>query len=152
MKNYHILFKELGFLIGHTGRAMKNAITKAFAEHSFEITAEQWGILMSLWAKDGITQQELSTAISKEKTTVVRLIDKMEERNIIVRVHDIADRRNNLIFLTEEGKKLREKLVPIAINELRKALKGMSEKEIDTLTSLLKKVYSNLKPDKFIEN
>ncbi|MCL5990588.1 MAG: MarR family transcriptional regulator [Bacteroidetes bacterium] len=152
MKNYHKLFGELGFLLGHTGRAMKNSITKSFAEHGFENTAEQWGILMSLWSKDGITQQVLSATIYKEKTTVVRLIDNMEKRNIIVRVQDPDDRRNNLIYLTEEGKILREKLVPIAINELRKALKNMSEKEIDTLTTLLKKVYTNLKNDKCIEH
>ncbi|OGU13698.1 MAG: hypothetical protein A2X61_01950 [Ignavibacteria bacterium GWB2_35_12] len=152
MKNYNQLFRELGFLIGHTGRALKNSITKSFAEHGYEVTAEQWGILMSLWSKDGISQQVLSASISKEKTTVVRLIDNMEKRNIIVRVQDAGDRRNNLIYLTEEGKSLREKLVPIAINELRKALKNMSEKEIDTLTTLLKKVYNNLKTDKCLEN
>jgi DNA-binding MarR family transcriptional regulator len=67
-------------------------------------------------------------------------------------VRDKADRRNNLIFLTDEGKRLREMLVPIAINELRKALNNISEKEIDTLTILLKKVYNNLKTDKCIEN
>jgi len=147
MKKYNPPFRELGFLIGHTGRALKNSIRKAFAEHGFEITSEQWGILMFLWAKDGITQQELSAIISKEKTTVVRLIDNMEKRNIIIRVHDTEDRRSNLIYLTEEGKSLREKLVPIAVNELRKALKDLSEKEVDTLTTLLKKVYANLKTD-----
>ncbi|MBI5325668.1 MAG: MarR family transcriptional regulator [Ignavibacteriae bacterium] len=147
MKNYNILFKELGFLIGHTGRALKNSITKAFAKNGYEITVEQWGILMFLWTKDGITQQALSSSIAKEKTTVVRLIDKMEKRNMIKRIQDKEDRRNNLIYLTDEGKSLREKLVPIAIYELKKALKNLSELEIDNLTLLLKKVYNNIKTD-----
>ncbi|TAL67480.1 MAG: MarR family transcriptional regulator [Bacteroidetes bacterium] len=150
MKKEYNLFSELGFLIGHTGRALKNSMTKAFADNEFEVTSEQWGILMLLWSKEGITQQEISSAISKEKTTVVRLIDNMEKRKIIRRQQDKGDRRNNLIYLTGEGKKLREKLVPIAISELRKALNNLNEKEVETLTYLLQKVYDNLKNNKHI--
>ena len=148
MRNGNKLYSELGFLIGHTGRAMKNTMTKAFAENGFEVTSEQWGILMLLWSKDGITQQEISASIAKEKTTVVRLIDNMEKRKFITRKKDKGDRRNNLIYLTEDGIKLREKLVPLAIGELQNALKNLSGQELVTLNSLLLKVYNNLKNDK----
>jgi DNA-binding MarR family transcriptional regulator len=148
-KDYNHLFNSLGFYIGHTGRAMKNSMTKCFIENGYDITSEQWGLLMFLWIQDGLTQQEISSKIMKEKTTVVRLIDNLVKHNIIVRKQDSKDRRNNLIYLTKEGKRLREKLIPLAVETLKKALNGLTDVEIEALSVLLRKVYDNIKFEQY---
>jgi DNA-binding MarR family transcriptional regulator len=44
----------------------------AFKKAGFTITVEQFTILVLLWYRDGISQQEISEAIDRDKTTVSR--------------------------------------------------------------------------------
>jgi MarR family transcriptional regulator, organic hydroperoxide resistance regulator len=139
--------KIIGFLLGNIGRTLKVKLTKSFNDSGYEITAEQFSILMYLWKRQGINQQELSDNIFKEKTTTLRLIDHLEGRKLIKRVRDDNDRRNNLIYLTEEGIKLKDALIKIVTINVNEALFGLSQEEIEYMASILQKVYCNIKPD-----
>ena len=139
--------KMIGFLLGHIGRTLKTKLTKSFNDEGYDITAEQFSILMYLWKRQGINQQELSDNIFKEKTTTLRLIDNLEGRKLIKRVRDDNDRRNNLIYLTEEGIQLKDALLKIVDINVGEVLMGLSEEEIENMGTILKKVYCNLKPD-----
>ena len=91
------LNNSLGYLVNHAARTLVNGLSKNFAEAGWDVTAEQWRVLVNLWDKDGRTQQELSQATGKKKTSITRLIHGMEKRNLVVRVPDQRDRRQNLI-------------------------------------------------------
>jgi len=136
---------SIGFYLGHTFRTIKTVLNKLFHDGGFNVTSEQWQVLMSLWAKDGKTQQQLSTAVTKEKATVTRLIDGLEKKNLIVRIQDKTDRRKNLVYLTNEGKALKDKIMPIAARTLDEAVKGFSYSEIEQFRNMLLRVQENLK-------
>lgn len=138
------LKNTIGFLLGHTCREMKNTMTKAFSEAGLNITSEQWHLLMSLWAKDGRGQNELISFVIKEKTTVTRLIDGLEKRNLIYRVNDRHDRRKKHVFLTQEGKELKQKVMPVAVATMEKTVEGLEIQEIEILKTLLNRVLENL--------
>ncbi len=139
--------KMIGFFLGHIGRTLKNKLTKAFTDDGLDMTAEQFSILMYLWKRQGINQQELSDGIFKEKTAIVRLIDHLEKSNLIKRVRDGNDRRNNLIFLTDEGISLKDSLVKIVDKTIQQAVTGLKEEEITLLGDILKRVYYNIEPE-----
>ncbi len=80
-----------------------------FRQNGLEISPEQWTVLIFLWEKDGVTQQELCNATFKDKPSMTRLIDNMERQHLVVRISDKKDRRTNLIHLTTDGKELEEK-------------------------------------------
>ena len=145
MEDYNHINQSIGFYLGHTFRTIKTVLNKLFHDSGFNVTSEQWHVLMSLWAKDGKTQQEINIAVTKEKATVTRLIDGLEKKNLIVRIQDKEDRRKNLIYLTNEGKAVREKLMPIAARTLEVAVEGFTPEEIETFRNMLIRVQNNLK-------
>ncbi len=135
---------NIGFYIGYTARLMRNTIMKVFLESGFDITAEMWQILMMLWHKNGLSQQEIINCVGKEKTTITRIIHNMERRNLIIRVPDRKNLRNNIIYLTHYGKELREKLVPIVENIQANAIEGITDEENNLLKNILNKIQKNL--------
>ena len=110
-----------------------------------EITPEQWTVLLYLWEKDGVTQQELCNATFKDKPSMTRLIDNMERQHLVIRVPDKRDRRTNKIHLTENGKKLEEKARFIANKTLKETLHGLTLEELRISQEVLRKIFTNTK-------
>ena len=102
-------------------------------------------VLIFLWEKDGVTQQELCNATFKDKPSMTRLIDNMERQHLVVRISDKKDRRTNLIHLTKDGKELEEKARVIAGQTLKEALHGITLDELSIGQEVLKKVFYNTK-------
>lgn len=141
--------KRLGFLLGHTSRFFKSTINKAFLEKGYDVTIEQFSIIMFLWHKDGVNQQLLADNALKEKTTVLRLIDSLEKYGYIRRDKDPNDRRNNLIFLTDAGKQLRIDLIDTVDDNADRVFNGFTVDEKENLERLLSKMYENLRPENY---
>ena len=96
-------------LNGKVSAAINRKLSRNFRQNGLEITPEQWTVLIFLWEKDGVTQQELCNATFKDKPSMTRLIDNMERQHLVVRISDKKDRRTNLIHLTKDGKELEER-------------------------------------------
>ena len=84
-------------LNGKVSAAINRKLSRNFRQNGLEITPEQWTVLIFLWEKDGVTQQELCNATFKDKPSMTRLIDNMERQHLVVRISDKKDRRTNLI-------------------------------------------------------
>ncbi|MFH1052239.1 MAG: MarR family winged helix-turn-helix transcriptional regulator [bacterium] len=136
--------KSVGTAIGRTLRVFKNTMQKHFEDAGFKLSVEQWLILLLLKMQDGRTQQELCNAAVKEKTTVTRLIDALEKKQMLLRVKDKNDRRNNLIYITDTGRQAEEILTPIAFTINEKAVKGFKKDEIAHLLDMLNRMVENL--------
>ena len=93
-------------LNGKVSAAINRKLYRNFRQNGLEISPEQWTVLIFLWEKDGVTQQELCNATFKDKPSMTRLIDNMERQHLVVRISDKKDRRTNLIHLTKDGKEL----------------------------------------------
>ena len=125
--------------------AINRKLSRNFRQQGLEITPEQWTVLIFLWEKDGVTQQELCNATFKDKPSMTRLIDNMERQHLVVRISDKHDRRTNLIHLTKDGRELEEKTRLIASLTLKEALRGVTLEELSIGQELLKKVFFNTK-------
>ena len=132
----------LGFILCHADLKMKNNLLRKIK--SFEITTEQWMILNRLFEEPGINQKELSERTLKDQGSLTRTLDRMENKGLVKRQINPTDRRSFLIYLTNEGYALRNRIVPIAVECIEDAVKGFTEEEVDTLVALLKKLILNL--------
>ena len=132
-------------LNGKVSTAINRKLSRNFRQEGVEITPEQWTILLFLWEKDGVTQQELCNATFKDKPSMTRLIDNMERQHLVVRISDKKDRRNNLIHLTKTGRELENKAYKIANATLEQALQGLSLEELKIGQEVLRKVFTNTK-------
>jgi DNA-binding MarR family transcriptional regulator len=132
-------------LNGKVSAAINRKLSRNFRQNGVEITPEQWTVLLFLWEKDGVTQQELCNATYKDKPSMTRLIDNMERLHLVVRISDKKDRRTNLIHLTKTGRDLEEKSLFIANKTLKEALRGLTLDDLKVSQEVLRKVFQNTK-------
>jgi DNA-binding MarR family transcriptional regulator len=100
----------------------------------------QWAVLMFLWARDGMSQAELSRVVAIEPPTMVRNIDRMVRDGLVRRERDPDDRRITRIYLSDHGRSLRDELVPKAAGVNAAILGRLTPSEGRTLRRLLGKL------------
>lgn len=148
--NIHLIVENflientLGYKINRAAIVMKLELQERFRAAGFKITPEEWVILNRLWESDGMNQNEISQKTLKDKTTVTRFLNDMESDGLIKRVVAKSDRRNRLIFLTDRGKKLKEKLVQIAKSLLVDSCMGANKEDIAVTMGILARIEQNL--------
>ncbi|MBR2359227.1 MAG: MarR family transcriptional regulator [Bacteroidaceae bacterium] len=134
-------------LNGKVSAAINRRLIRNFRENGLEITPEQWTVLLFLWEKDGVSQQELCNATFKDKPSMTRLIDNMERQNLVVRIASKNDRRTNLVYLTRQGRELQDRARSVANRTLKEALAGLTIEELRVSQEVLRKVFSNAKSE-----
>lgn len=132
-------------LNGKVSAAINRKLVRNFREAGLDITPEQWTVLLYLWEKDGVSQQELCNATFKDKPSMTRLIDNMEKQNLVVRIASKDDRRTNLVYLTRFGRELETQARLVSTRTLREALQGVTSEELSISQEVLRKVFSNAK-------
>lgn len=141
---FFLLEDLIGFITGKASTAIGRKLQRNFVAAGIDITQEQWAILMVLWNKNGLNQQEICNEVFKDRPSVTRLLDNLEKYGYVERKKEKEDRRTNLIFLTEKGKNLELKAKTIAQETLNQALKNVTQAEMIVCKSVLHKVFDNL--------
>jgi DNA-binding MarR family transcriptional regulator len=104
----------------------------------------QWAVLLVLWARDGISQAELSRLVAIEPPTMVRTIDRMVRDGFVTRLPDPEDGRLSRIHLTQRGWSLRDELIPLAVALNAEMLQRLTHDEGRTLRGLLTKLHTQI--------
>jgi len=129
---------------GMASTAVARKLQKNFRASGLEITIEQWSVLYHLWKEDCLSQQELCNRTFRDKPSITRLIDNLEKQKLVKRMPSKADRRINLVCLTDAAKELQEKTIELANDTMNEALVGINKEEIETVKQVLQRVYDNL--------
>lgn len=81
-------------------------------ESNLDLTFEMLEVLILLWKKEGVNQQELANLLHKDKASLTYLIDNLSKRKLVQRSEDPDDRRNKRITLLPDGARLHEVVRP----------------------------------------
>lgn len=138
------LKESWGYLINRASRTIRKCLNQELSSRGFTIGGEQFAVLVHLWDRDGQTQQELADELSKDKTTMTRLINGIETIALIMRVRDKNDERRRRIFLTRKGRILMEELTAVAQEILISAQAGINEKDMAICKDVLSRVHETL--------
>jgi DNA-binding MarR family transcriptional regulator len=134
-----------GYIIHRLDTQMALGLQHAFQAKGFNITPEQWGVLNRLWENEGIHQSALAEKASKDRHNITRILNLLEKNGFIHRIPDGDDKRRLNVYLTKEGKALKKKLIPIAIDYLQKCFNGLSQEEVRDLSRIHEHILKNLK-------
>ena len=134
----------LGRVIGLAAQAMKLLVDNNLAAAKFDLRLEHIILLRTIFENEGINQQEITLFMLRDKTAITRLIDHLEKKNLVLRVPDKQDRRQNMIYLTNEAKELFPRFVKIAKKTEKEATEGIPAKDIQICKNVLKQVRKNL--------
>lgn len=139
---------RLAHLIRDAGRSLGQRLSQRLAQHS--IPFGHWAFMRVLWNRDGLTQRELSDAVGVTEPTTFAAVKALAASGYITRRHNPGNRRKMYVYLTDEGRALRDRLVPLAeeVNEI--AIRGIPPDHIAILRETLLKMIENLAADDFV--
>ncbi|WP_315849921.1 MarR family winged helix-turn-helix transcriptional regulator [Bacillus thermotolerans] len=110
----------------------------------YNLAPEQNLIMMLLWEEEGLTQNQLAECLNKDKTNITRMALSLEKKGFVKRINCKDDRRSVRLYLTEDGKNLGEKVLPITerFNEI--VCDGITKEELLIMERVLSKISKNV--------
>ena len=132
----------IGLRLNQAARAVERAFDKALAEAGG--TLPVWLILLNLKIHKPSNQQELAKAVGVREATLTHHLNAMDARGLITRTRDTANRRFQVVTLTEAGEAafLRLRSAAMAFNARLSA--GLTGADLDTLAALLGQLAVNV--------
>jgi DNA-binding MarR family transcriptional regulator len=137
------LEKSLGPWIGKTTKIVDYYLHEAFQQHGLDVTKEQMIVLKKLHHEDGLNQNELAHLTWRDKSSLARLLAKMERKGYIIRRQHNLDKRVNLVYLTESGREVFRNTRPIIQKAINILEKDISKSEIQRMIEILKRIQDN---------
>lgn len=104
----------------------------------FGLLAPEWRILATLGELGKMTAKEISDHSMMHKATVSRAVLALEKRQLLVRIPSIADRREAVLSLSADGRRIYETLVPMALRYEQGLLEGLSRGDQAKLDRLIR--------------
>lgn len=103
--------QSLGLLLSRTYLVYKKKASQLLS--AFDITPEQFGIMHQLSKYEGISQKKLASIHERDQTSIGKTLERLENKQLISRHVDPADRRAVILHLTAEGTELLQEVMPI---------------------------------------
>ncbi|NUW69249.1 MarR family winged helix-turn-helix transcriptional regulator [Vibrio coralliilyticus] len=129
---------SFGWLINVVANDAAKTFDTELKKHG--LTIALWPTLMCLWEEEGVTQRDIAQKSKVENSTTTRTLDKLENLGLVERQPDPNSRRAFRIYLTDEGRALKETLLPIPMAINQKLLSSLEPKERDEVIRLLQKM------------
>lgn len=125
----------------------KQYVAGIFESQGFNITPEQFLVMDTLWDEGVLTQQQIADYMLKDKNSVVKLVDGLEERNLVRRTSNPKDRRQNLIEVTEYAMSIKDKVTKVAMEAVDKIINGIAKEDLQKFIKVLSKMAENMNND-----
>jgi len=136
---------RMAHLIKDATRALVRALQARLAQRS--VSFGHWTFLRVLWESDGLSQRELSREAGVMEATTFAALHAMERLGYIERRRIGGNRRRVHIFLTAKGRALKRRLVPLAEEVNRIALKGLPSADVAVVRRSLLSMLQRLARD-----
>jgi DNA-binding MarR family transcriptional regulator len=133
-----------GQLFFRLWRASHTRTAEAF--ESVGLTPALFGVLNVLGAREGAIQQELSSDMGIDPSTMVSLIDELEEKGLAARRRHPKDRRAWEVAITPQGRRALERARRLALQVEDDVLGGLSAAERRRLLALLRRALDSGPP------
>jgi len=128
-------------LLGYRLRLAQQAVFRDFAASVQGLSPGRVGLLILIDANPGVTQSRLAEAASRDRSTMVGVLDQLEGRRLIERRRG-QDRRTNGLWLTRAGRALLARALRGIARHERRIASRLSAAERRQLLELLGRISS----------
>lgn len=123
------------------GRAFRNVVSACVEEFAaYGITPAQFIVLMHLEGFQSDSQVCLSKKTGIDRTTIVGIVDRLEQKGLVARTKVAEDRRIRRVVLTEYGLDVKKDLCIAAERVRSRLMAKISPLEYADLSRLLTKI------------
>jgi MarR family transcriptional regulator for hemolysin len=133
-----------GFVIHEVARLLRRRFEQRLRSTGVGLTRAQAAVMIHLAARGECNQACLAQSMDIEPITLVRLLDRLQELDLIVRKPDPRDRRAHVLELTAKAKPMLERIYALANEVYGEAHAGMSATDIDRMLKQLNAIKANL--------
>ena len=133
---------NIGTMLGQVSRLLRRRFDER--ARGIGVTRPQWQVLTLLKRNEGINQGGLAELLEVEPITLGRMVDRLQDADLVVRRADPNDRRAWRLHVTERGEELIEQLRPFARETFALALEGIDEAEQQQLMAILDRMRANM--------
>ncbi len=134
-----------GFLLSKIHHLSRRVLARRMKAHGLEEPNPGQGrILFALWQGDGIAVRALAERTALEKSTLTRMLDRMEADGMVRREPAPGDRRSLRVVLQPRVRGMLDAFA--AVSEEMGAIfyRGLSDQEIRAFEATLERIYANL--------
>ena len=101
-------------------------------------------ILMTIYLKEGLTQNELAEHLKFNKGAVAKLVKAIEHEGYITRRNDDNDRRLQRLYLADKGHKVIPEIKQLEADLSEQMMEGFSDSEKRVLHNMLNRIIENI--------
>ncbi|MDX1595563.1 MAG: MarR family transcriptional regulator [Nitrosopumilaceae archaeon] len=130
---------SIGMIIRTASKSLEKALGEKLKKE-LSLSGSKWKVLAALSIQDGISQTHLAELIFVEGPTLVSMIDKLEQMELVKRKPDPEDRRNNLIYMTKKSENMINVIVECILEFRKKITSNISERDLETTKEVLRKM------------
>ncbi len=130
--------QSLGYLVNQLARQFAQRLERRLAVHG--VALGQFPLLLVLWEEEGLTQSEIARRLTFEQPTVANTLKRMLRDGLVETARAPNNRKQVLIFLTEKGRHLRERLTAEARAVNAEAATALTPEEMESLQKVIKKL------------
>ena len=126
-------------------KMVMSSLTRRVDAHMqpLELTGMQWEPLMLVWLKRADTVAALARVSQVGVPSMTRMLDRLEQKDLLRRERSALDRRVVNLHLTPKGKKVANKIWPIVVEGMNVHLDGFRKDELNQLNDLLGRMLAN---------
>lgn len=134
------IWSLLDELIANYGKEIKNKLSK------IDLNITDYKILYIV--KDCEKSMKcISDRLSLAKGWVTDIIDNLEKKNLVVRIHNEDDRRVIKIRITDKGMKMYDEMRQFIKDTIKESLKNLDNSEIKSFENILNKINNKMNED-----
>lgn len=134
--------ENIGTMLAQVSRLMRRSFDER--ARAINVTRPQSQVLSIISRNEGINQGGLAEILEVEPITAGRMIDRLQDAELVERRPDPDDRRAWRLYLTPRGEELLDKLRPFALETFEIALEGIDTADRERLMIMLERIRTNL--------
>jgi DNA-binding MarR family transcriptional regulator len=137
-------FPQLPRIMVKTMHLFMHKLDEQMQEATLNISMEQFAILNILETGEDLIQQDLADLMNKDKSAILRQLNKLQDRKLLARIPDPEDKRKKQIVITKQGLDLLSKARNIEQKVIETVLEGIEGEEMQQMYATLMKIQSNI--------
>ncbi|KFZ38887.1 hypothetical protein HR45_00325 [Shewanella mangrovi] len=134
--------QQTPFSLGHLLHLVNQYKDRVLTRHllPLDITAQQFKVLMLIHRDHVESCSVLSQRLSVDGGAITRMLDRLEQKQLLQRIRDAKDRRKIALQLTETGEALCQQMPEFIAEVLNEFTQGLDDEDIALLEQLLRKI------------
>ncbi|HET9031533.1 MAG TPA: MarR family winged helix-turn-helix transcriptional regulator [Dokdonella sp.] len=131
---------ELESFLPYRLSVLSNTLSQAIArvyEKRFDLSVTEWRTMAVLGYRTDISAREVAERTAMDKVAISRAVARLMKKGLIERNTSRHDKRQSMLRLSDEGWKIYDQVVPLAIDHEKRLLSHLDVEEREWLARIL---------------